>query len=621
MRCPVRADACAPAAVLSSTPPGVVAPAWVLLRSVLAWALCVLLLLSGPVARAVGAQSPAAAIALPLSADSQQASGWPVLRMLRLPAGQGPADAQQAWLRRAEFAAPATPTGNLGPHDGTTWLHLPLELAADAPAAWFLALDYALLHRVQVSVLDAAGQLQQTVALGALVAHHQRPVPTRALVAPLQLAPGALQHLVLRIDTPTAQLVEPLLLQPGALVAMESRSQAYLGLMSGLWLFMLMYTAAAWLTRRQAVFLAYAGTLIASWLFTLGIYGTGAQWLWPHSGWLAAHITVLTPPLMVVANAQFFVRALHMRQHQPRTARTLDLISLVALLALLGFVAGPLGYKPLAVVSMLLGVLHLALVVPAALARRVSGDRSAGLVLLGCAANLAGITGLTLLLRGHLPVGFVTVHMVQLTYAFEMLCWLLALGMQLEALRRQAAAAELERETLKLLASTDPLTGLRNRRALDAALESLLAGPQAATPGGAGPLQLALFMIDLDGFKAVNDRWGHDAGDHLLRQVAARLREVARPQDVVARLGGDEFVLVVPMPLDELPLARLGHRLMAQFERPFVLDGERTCTVGATVGCALAPEHGRSAADLLRAADSAMYAGKQAGRHTLVHAA
>jgi diguanylate cyclase (GGDEF)-like protein len=531
-------------------------------------------------------------------------------------------------LRRADFAVPATPSGNLGPYDGSTWLHLPLQLAVDAPATWFLALDYALLHRVQVSVLDATGRLQQTVELGALVPHRQRPMPTRALVAPLQLRPGELQHVILRIETPTGQLVEPMLLQPGALLAMESRSLAYLGLMSGLWLFMLLYTVAAWFNRRQGVFVAYAGTLVASWLFTLGIYGTGAMWFWSGSGWLSAHITVLAPPLMVVANAQFFVRALQMRQHRPRTARALDAVSGVALLVVLAFVTGLLRYQPVAVASMLLGVLHLALVVPAAAGRHAAGDRSASLVLTGCAANLVGIAALSLLLRGHLPVSFFSLHLVQLTYAFEMVCWLLALGMQLELLRRTAAAAQLEREALRLLASTDPLTGLHNRRALESALETLLAAPPTADPAapGAAPRtvaeqQLALFLIDLDGFKAVNDRWGHDAGDQLLRQVADRLREVARSQDVVARLGGDEFVLVVPMPLDEAPLARLGRRLMAQFERPFRLDGGQTCTVGATVGCAVAPGHGRSAADLLRAADGAMYAGKQAGRHTLVSAA
>jgi diguanylate cyclase len=578
-----------------------------------------------PAAAAAAQDGSQAAAPLQLDGATTGGSGWTAMRMLRPPGGSGPADAAAAWLRRADFTVPAGPHGNLGPHAGSTWLHLPVQLAAGAPSAWFLALDYALLHRVQVSVLDAQGRLRQTVELGALLPHQQRPLPTRALVAPLQLVPGELQHLMLRIDTPTGQLVEPLLLQPGALVDMENGSLAFLALMSGLWLFMLMFTVAALLTRRQAVFLAYAGSLVVSWLFTAGIYGTGAMWLWPDSGWLAAHITVVTPPLMVAANSQFFIRALQMRVHTPRTARLLDAISVVSLVMVLVFVAGLLGYAPVAAACMVLGVLHLAVVVPAALARCLGGDRSAGLVLLGCAANLVGIAGLGLLLRGLLPTGFVTVHLVQLTYASEMLCWLLALGLQLENERRTAAAAQLEREALKLLASTDPLTGLHNRRALDAALDRLLALPAAPARAGAAPAGedpgLALFLLDLDGFKTVNDRWGHDAGDQLLREVAARLREVARPEDIVARLGGDEFVLVARLPLDGAPLARLGRRLMEAFERPFRLQDGRHCTVGATVGYALAPRHGRSAAELLRAADSAMYAGKQSGRHTLVAAA
>lgn len=616
--------------------------------------LCVAALLAGAAALAQAAPQALQAAAasapvqpLQLGGQSRRESGWDHLRVLRRPSATGmaagrtadiaPADVTVAWQRRAEFTPPKGPRGNLGPYAGTTWLHLPLQLDAEAPSRWYLSLHYAVLHRVQVHLLDAQGRLLQTVELGALIAHRDRPLPTRALATRLHLQPGQLQHLLLRIDTPTAQLVDPVLMQPEALLAEESASQAFQGVMSGLWLFMLIYSIVAGLHRRQAVFFAYAGVLLCTWLFSLCVYGQGAVWVWPQSGWLAGNMTVLPAALIVVANAQFFIRALGMRVHAPRAAQALNVLSVLALLCPLAFVLGLLGYNTVAVASMLLGVLHLLVALPAAMAQRAAGDRGAGLLLLGCLANLVGVTGLSLLLRGLLPVSFFSLHLVQLTYAFEMACWLLALGMRLEALRATAAAAQTEREALKLLASTDPLTGLHNRRALDAALEQRLAAPAAgAQPGrassvaarrlgssaGAGstPGPLALFLLDLDGFKAVNDRWGHEAGDQLLRAVAGRLQQVARPGDIAARLGGDEFVLVVAQPAHASRVADIGLRLLAQFEQPFTLDDGSLCRVGATVGYALAPTHGRTAAELLRAADTAMYGGKQAGRSRLVAA-
>jgi diguanylate cyclase (GGDEF)-like protein len=639
--------------------PGSASPAHgLLLRLCWLGLLCVAALLAGAAPLAQPApqalQAPAASAplqALPplqLGAQSQRESGWDHLRVLRGPnpagvaagaaAGAAPADVAAAWQRRAEFTPPNGPRGNLGPYAGTTWLHLPVQLEAGAPPRWYLSLHYAVLHRVQVYLLDAEGRLLQTVELGALIAHRDRPLPTRALATRLHLQPGQLQHLLLRIDTPTAQLVDPVLMQAEALLAEESAAQAFQGLMSGLWLFMMIYSVVAGLHRRQGVFFAYASVLLCTWLFSLCVYGHGAVWVWPQSGWLAGNMTVLPAALIVVANAQFFIRALGMRVHAPRAAQALNGMSVLALLCPLAFVLDLLSYNTVAVASMLLGVLHLLVAVPAAVAQRAAGDRGAGLVLLGCLANLVGIIGLSLLLRGLLPVGFFSLHLVQLTYAFEMACWLLALGMRLEALRATAAAAQTEREALKLLASTDPLTGLHNRRALDAALEHRLAAPAAGVqPGGAGNLAprrqdsgagaastagpLALFLLDLDGFKAVNDRWGHEAGDQLLRAVAGRLRQVARPGDIVARLGGDEFVLVVAQPADASRVADIGLRLLAQFEQPFRLEDGNLCRVGATVGYALAPTHGRTAAELLRAADTAMYGGKQAGRSRLVAAA
>ncbi len=128
---------------------------------------------------------------------------------------------------------------------------------------------------------------------------------------------------------------------------------------------------------------------------------------------------------------------------------------------------------------------------------------------------------------------------------------------------------------------------------------------------------LALYMLDLDGFKPVNDRFGHDVGDELLRVVAQRLRASVRAGDAVARLGGDEFVVMAHGLTNEAQALELGRKLVDAFRAPFALD-ERTCSVTATIGYALAPADVNDAGALLKSADAAMYTGKQEGKDQLV---
>jgi diguanylate cyclase (GGDEF)-like protein len=159
-----------------------------------------------------------------------------------------------------------------------------------------------------------------------------------------------------------------------------------------------------------------------------------------------------------------------------------------------------------------------------------------------------------------------------------------------------------ERQTrLEDQAHSDALTGILNRRGLDRAIEML---PQTAAMG--------VLLIDLDGFKRVNDRYGHKSGDRVLIEAAARLRDLARREDMVARLGGDEFVLVLP-DADERALTSIAMRITAALNLPFWLDGA-SLTVGGSIGVSLARAGERSFAAMLEAADQALYEVKSSGR-------
>ncbi|MEZ4415186.1 MAG: diguanylate cyclase [Gemmatimonadota bacterium] len=165
---------------------------------------------------------------------------------------------------------------------------------------------------------------------------------------------------------------------------------------------------------------------------------------------------------------------------------------------------------------------------------------------------------------------------------------------------------EKQREmTMVSHARQDPLTGLLNRRGLEDDAEALLA---SASEEGRG---LGLLFLDLDGFKTINDTWGHEAGDQALKTVAARLVRCLRVEDLIARIGGDEFVALVAeaTPREALGLAE---RIRNVVGAPIAHSSTRLEVV-PSIGIALFPMHGSAMEELLRAADAAMYTSKRTG--------
>jgi diguanylate cyclase (GGDEF)-like protein len=170
------------------------------------------------------------------------------------------------------------------------------------------------------------------------------------------------------------------------------------------------------------------------------------------------------------------------------------------------------------------------------------------------------------------------------------------------AVRRDRHRVE---ERLEHLAYHDPLTDLPNRTLLHDRLE------QAARIAIRDGTSLALLLMDLDGFKDINDTLGHPAGDLVLQHVASRVRATLREADTVARLGGDEFAVVLPL-TDVDGAIRAARKVLHEIEHACIID-HRSLTVRASVGIACLPDHGTSAETLLQRADVAMYVAKTDG--------
>jgi diguanylate cyclase (GGDEF)-like protein len=181
-------------------------------------------------------------------------------------------------------------------------------------------------------------------------------------------------------------------------------------------------------------------------------------------------------------------------------------------------------------------------------------------------------------------------------------------GLVVYRLRGAALEIVLRERQIQRLAGQDELSLLPNRRTFDLRLDQELAqlGRTGAT--------LAVLLLDLDRFKAVNDTYGHTAGDELIRQVAERLSGMVRLGDTVARLGGDEFGIIQTNIHDPSASAALSERILKSLSEPFTIFGIET-TVGCSIGIALAPGDGVDRVVITKLADTALYQSKNEGRN------
>jgi diguanylate cyclase (GGDEF)-like protein len=168
-------------------------------------------------------------------------------------------------------------------------------------------------------------------------------------------------------------------------------------------------------------------------------------------------------------------------------------------------------------------------------------------------------------------------------------------------------------EQISHMANHDALTGLPSLRLGKDRLTSAVAHAHRHDS------KVALMFVDLDGFKEVNDTIGHDAGDEVLVGVAKRLTDCVRETDTVARIGGDEFTVVITEVSDKDAIANVAKKIIDSVSEPFILsDGAAQTTIGASVGIAIYPDHGKNAEALVRLADKAMYTVKRRGKNNYV---
>ena len=558
----------------------------------------------------LAATALAATPALLLQDTLPLVQAWPMVTMLSDPAKQ--LKLEQVLQKKADFKAPQTAYGTLGLRRDAVWLHIPLEVSSQSSGQWVMNIDYAVINRID-AYLMADDKVIKEAQMGNLVPRAQRQVDGRAHALPLVLKPGERYDIYLRLENVGAMILPITFSKPTTFHALALREQMLQGLLTGLALCLLIYSLANWATLREVLFLKYALLVSGSLLFSLLQFGVGGQYLWPDNTWIELHMGGLSAFVAAAGSFLFVEQALASADTKRWFSWLMKGGAALTIFFALCFSLDLINTHQVTAIVGTLGLAPALMGLPGAIKKARRGDSVGYYLLVAWAVYFASTAILIEVIKGKVGVNFWTLHSFQFGATLDMLLFMRVLGLRTKALQSEVQRATRERDDFHSLAFTDPLTGLANRRSLNASISvALEAAGQTSI--------LAVYMMDLDGFKQVNDQFGHDVGDELLVAVAHRLKSILRSSDVVARLGGDEFLVMSNGLSNDQQAHEISEKLLAAFAEPFALS-TKSCQVGVTIGYALAPQDGQSGTQLLKRADAAMYAGKAKGKNCLLRAA
>ena len=509
----------------------------------------------------------------------------------------------------AKFEAPKTAYATLGMRTDAVWLRIPFSVSPESNGIWVFDAEYPVINSLEI-YLVANNTIIEKKTLGNIQAHQNRPINSRTLSYGFRLKPGTNYDVYLRVENTGAMILPITFSKPAEFHAMALDEQMLQGLLTGLALCLLVYSLAQWITLREHLFVKYAILIFGGLLFTLLQFGVGSQYIWHGNAWVELHAGGLSALIAATGSFLFIEQALAGADMKPWLSRLMKIGASLTTFFALCFSFDWININTVAAIVGTLGLAPALLGMPPAFKKARRGESVGIYFLLAWAIYFITTAIMVEVIKGRIGANFWSLHSFQFGATFDMLAFMRVLGLRTKALQTAIIHARTERDNMHSLAHTDPLTGLPNRRSLNTAISEAIKHAKSDKI-------LAVYMLDLDGFKQVNDQYGHDVGDELLIAVAARIHRNLRDTDIVSRLGGDEFVVMSTGLHSTRQAQELGEKLLRAFNYAFVLS-EQTCRVGLTVGFALAPMDGHDCNSLLKRADAAMYAGKQGGKNCVL---
>jgi diguanylate cyclase (GGDEF)-like protein len=529
---------------------------------------------------------------------------------------------------------------NFGYTSSVWWLRLDFEAIPAGQHEWLLEVAFPTLDSVEYF-----GPSGEHLSAGDRLPFSMRPLAHRNFVFPVHLGDAGAGSVWLRVESEGTVTVPLRLWQAEAFWRESQSAYAVLSVYFGMLLALALYNLLLWFSLRDRNYLTYVLFVASMAVGQLSLNGLGNEFLWP--AWPAwGHLAFVIGFAAAGLFGAMFTRGfLETRRNLPRLDGAV--IGLAAMFALSMMMALVAPYRLAAILTSLTGVTFSVVAVLAGLRCWRAGHPGASTFLLAWTVLLIGVAVVGLRNLALLPTTFLSFYALQIGSALEMLLLSFALADRINGLRRekdfaqnealaakqqltaalQRSQAGLERRVaerteeleaanarlrenerqLQALAHTDALTGLANRLLFNARLQQSM--QHARRNHG----RIALLLVDLDHFKAVNDSYGHAIGDEVLRAAADRFRSTVREVDTVARLGGDEFAIVLSGLGSGADAEHMAQKLVTNLGEPMRVLG-MPLEVGVSIGVALFSSGDLSPAELLRRADQAMYAAKDAGR-------
>ena len=548
---------------------------------------------------------------------------------------------EQVIAQPSAFHSASERTGlNFGYTHDRVWLKTELVSTAQTHTNWIVEMRYPSLDRVSLYSGGSGGVEVQHQ--GDTLPYEQRDMKHRNPIFMIRLEPGETRMLYIAAQSEGSLTLDLQLWEAQHFYEHSQGTYALLAIYFGMLLALAIYNLLLFAVLRERSFLLYVCFVVAFGAGVAAINGLGAQFIWPTLGEHGNRILPFSLCLSAAVGVLFTRSFLDTARRSPPLDSALELFAWVAMLATLAILF--IAIQPALQLMSIVGLATTLVLFATGIVCVIKGIPGARIFVVAWLMLLVG--GMLLALRnfGLIPSNVITVNAMQIGSAVEMLLLSLGLAARFNELKRLKEQAQLQalssqkqvvqalvyqervlalrvaerteelaaaNKRLELLAMQDPLTGLGNRSALARHI------PQAMHRTERRQELLALILIDLDGFKAINDELGHDIGDQVLISIAGRLKSCARQTDLVARLGGDEFILISEGIIDQEDALLQGQRLLDALSLPLELDGA-SVSVGASVGISLSNGIEPDIETLMRQADQAMYQRKRSGRHGVV---
>lgn len=529
-------------------------------------------------------------------------------------------------------------TPNLGYSRSAFWFRVHISTSEHISQDWMLEIPFPTLDNIEVFLIDNQDRsIIETYASGDVRPFEERALRHRNFVFPFSIPRAHEVTLYLRVQS-RGSLTVPATLWRSEVYDLKSRNEYMaISLYFGIFAALFAYNLLLYFSRRIRLYLFYA-LFVAGMAFGQGSWnGLFFEYLWPtfpDFGNIAALLGFSATGLFGAIFSREFLRSW---RYAPRVDKGLLLCIWVFAALLPGVYV--LEYQTHAITTSIAGVSFSLLSVLAGWFSWRGGLLSARFFLLASTILLVGAAALGARNLGLVPTNFFTLHAMQIGSALQILLLSFALAERITELRRlrrradvEAARArkenmealrEAERELenkvqertrelehlteelreqeteLRTITLHDPLTGLANRRLFEDRLNAACA--RAHVDGQ----RIAVFVINLDNFKQVNDSFGHETGDALLKAVAERLRRSLRNRDTIARIGGDEFFAMADGLNDPRDAERIGCKLLSAL-CPELTAGDHALQPSTSIGIGIFPEDGENPLDVIERASQAM---------------